>query len=335
VTGTDLITRALAGDEQAFAALAGLYRRELHTHCYRILGSVQDAEDQVQETLLAAWQHLGGYRGHASIRTWLYQIATNRCLDALRSARRRPPPAAPRPESEPPEPNRPGQPVWLEPYPDALLDGLADSAPGPEARYEATETISLAFTTALQHLPPRQRAVLILRDVLGFGAAEVADMLATSQESVTSALKRARATLRRELPTASQQSATPGSAAEQATIERFARAYQSGDVNELVALCTSDVLVTTPQAPAHYQGRGLAARFLAAVVFGAGRSYLLVPTRANRQPAFGLYVRDPQAGIARASGLLVLTLTGSQISSMTRFDTGVLPSFGLPRTIPS
>src|SRR5215467_1134210 len=178
----DLLGRARAGDGQAFGELVGRYRRELQVHCYQILGSAQDAEDALQETLLAAWQGLAGFEGRASIRSWLYQIATRRCLNALRSASRRLPMDWPPPGVELPEPTRLGEVVWLEPYPDVLLEGLADAAPGPEARYEATEAISVAFVTALQLLPPRQRAVLILRDVLGFRASEAATILDCTEE---------------------------------------------------------------------------------------------------------------------------------------------------------
>ena len=194
----DLLARAQGGDGDAFGQLVEPYRRELQVYCYRFLGSVADAEDALQDTLLSAWQALPGFEGRASIRTWLYRVASSRCLDALRSARRRPsasPPPGEMKELVPPEPTRLGELLWLEPYPDAMLEGLADTAPGPEARYEAMESISLAFVTALQLLPPRQRAVVILRDVLGFHAREAAAILDTSEESVTSALKRARAAL--------------------------------------------------------------------------------------------------------------------------------------------
>jgi RNA polymerase sigma-70 factor (TIGR02960 family) len=333
---TDLLTRARAGDGQAFGTLTAPYRRELQVHCYRILGSAQDAEDALQETLLAAWQGLGGFQERSSIRTWLYQIATSRCLNALRAASRRPRMSSPPPGLDPPEPTRLGEVVWLEPYPDLLFEGLADHAPGPEARYEARETISLAFITALQLLPPRQRAVLILRDVLGFRAREVAGILGTSVESVTSALRRARVTLQRRLgpPAGREPPPPPGSAAEQALIAQLTRAFETGNVDELVALLTEDVWVTMPPVPLEYQGRELAARFFAAVSFRHGRTYRLVPTRANGQPAFGAYVRDPRTGIAHANGLLVVTLTGRQICAMARFDNSVLPRFGLPRTLP-
>jgi RNA polymerase sigma-70 factor (ECF subfamily) len=183
---TDLIVRAQAGDEQAFGQLVEPYQRELQVHCYRILGSAQDAEDALQETLMAAWRGLGGFEQRSSLRTWLYRIATSRCLNALRSASRRPPMNWPNRDVDPPEPTRLGEVVWLEPYPDLLLHDLADDAADPQARYEAREAISLAFITALQLLPPRQRAALILRDVLGFHASEAADILAASEQSVSS-----------------------------------------------------------------------------------------------------------------------------------------------------
>jgi RNA polymerase sigma-70 factor (ECF subfamily) len=332
----DLIGRARSGDGEAFGELIGPYRRELQVHCYRILGSAQDAEDAMQETLLAAWQGLDGFAGRASVRTWLYRVATSRCLNALRSARRRPAAAWPLPGVEPPAPTRLGEVPWLEPYPDLLLEGLADTAPGPETRYEAMEAISLAFVAALQLLPPRQRAVLILRDVLGFRASEVAGMLDASQESVTSALKRARATMARQLrpPAEREPPPPPGSASEQELVARLTRAYEAGDVDGLVALLTDDVVLAMPPVPLEHHGRELAARFHAAVTFREGRTYRLVATRANGQPAFGGYVRDPQAGTAHANGLLVLTLAGRRICAMTRFDNGVLDRFGLPRTVP-
>ena len=213
----DLLARAQAGDGDAFAQLVEPYRRELHVYCYRFLGSVQDAEDALQDTLLSAWQGLAGFEGRASVRTWLYRVATSRCLDALRSAHRRPPTGAPPAGLAPPEPTRLGELPWLEPYPDVLLEGLSDGAPSPEARYEARESVSLAFITALQLLPPRQRAAVILRDVLGFHASEAASILDTSEESVTSALKRARAALERHRRSSPRPEAAPPprSAAEQ------------------------------------------------------------------------------------------------------------------------
>jgi RNA polymerase sigma-70 factor (TIGR02960 family) len=328
--------RARVGDEQAFGELVGPYRRELQAHCYRILGSTLDAEDALQETLLAAWQGLAGFEGRSSLRVWLYQIATRRCLNALRASSRRPPADWPPPGVVPPEPTRLGEATWLEPYPDVLLEGLADAAPGPEARYEATEAISVAFVTALQLLPPRQRAVLILRDALGFRAAEAAKILDSTEESVTSALKRARAALQyQRAQSADRKPPPPDSQPERELVRRFARAYQAGDVPELVSLLTKDAWLIMPPVPHQFQGRDLAARFWAATAFRSGRSSRLMPTRANGQPAFGLYVREPLAPIARASGILVLTLAGSQISAVTGFpDSDARRIFGLPRMMP-
>src|SRR5215470_13361840 len=203
-----LLSRARAGDQEAFGELAGPYRRELQAHCYRIVSSVPDAEDMVQETLLAAWRELARFAGRSPVRSWLYKIATNRCLNALREAgRRRPPP--PGPPAGPPEPTRRDEPVWLEPCPDVLLDGIADLSPGPEARYEARESIELAFIAALQHLPPRQRAVLLLRDVLGYPTADAAAILEATEDSVKGALKRACGTIEQHLPAGRQRPPAP------------------------------------------------------------------------------------------------------------------------------
>jgi RNA polymerase sigma-70 factor (ECF subfamily) len=331
---TDLITGARAGDGDAFRALTEPYRRELQVHCYRMLGSFQDAEDALQDTLLTAWQGLGRFEGRASVRTWLYRIATTRCLNALRSANRRPAKQWDFPDVEPPEPTRLGEVVWLEPYPDALLEGAINVPLGPEAHYEQAEAISLAFVTALQVLPARQRTVLILRDVLGYHANEVADMLDSTVESVNSALKRARASLhRRRPPTGEREPApAPDSPTEQALVAKFVHAYQTGDVDALVALLTDDIRVSMPPIPLEYQGRDVVARFYASII-RPGRTYDFVPTRANGQPAFGAYLRAP-TGIRHGIGLLVLTLTGDRICAVTRFDNSVLPSFGLPRSLP-
>ncbi|WP_460357311.1 sigma-70 family RNA polymerase sigma factor [Actinoallomurus acanthiterrae] len=330
----DLISRARAGDGEAFRALTEPHRRELQVHCYRMLGSFQDAEDALQDVLLSAWRGLGGFDGRASIRTWLYRIATNRCLSALRAASRRPAKEWDIPGVEPPEPTRLGEVAWLEPYPDALFEGAINLPLGPEARYEQTESISLAFVTALQVLPPRQIAVLILRDVLGFHANEVADMLDTIVESVKSALKRARAGLERRRSTAADREPPPASdsPAEDAIVAKFVSAYESADVDALVALLTDDAFVSMPPLPLEYEGRDVVARFCA-LLFRAGRRFDLVPTRANGQPAFGAYLRAP-TGISHGTGLFVLTLAGDRICAMTRFENSVLPSFGLPRSLP-
>ena len=332
----DLLSRARAGDGEAFRELTDPYRRELQVHCYRMLGSFQDAEDTLQDTLLAAWQGIGGFiEGRASLRTWLYKIATNRCLNARRAASRRPAKEWDVPNVEPPESTRLDEVTWLEPFPDALMEGAIGVPPGPEARYEQTEAISLAFVTALQVLPPRQVAVLILRDVLGFHASEVADMLEVTVESVNSALKRARASLqRRQQPTADHEPPpASGSPAEDAIVAKLARAWESADLDTLVALLTDDVFIAMPPVPFGYEGRDAVTRFCASL-FAAGRRFDLVPTRANGQPAFGAYLRAP-AGIRHATAFYVLTLAGDQICALTRFDNSVLPWFGLPRSLPS
>jgi len=332
----DLMERARAGDDEAFGQLVDRYRRELHVHCYRFLGSTQDAEDALQETLLAAWQGLSGFEERSSLRTWLYRIATSRCLNALRTARRRPPVTPPVLAVEPPEPTRMGEVVWLEPYPDVLLGDISDRTPGPEARYEVREAISLAFVTALQLLPPRQRAVLILRDVLGFPAADVAAILDTTEQSVTSALKRARAALQERRPPSTERPSPPlpHSAVERDIVDRLTHAYEIGDLDAFVALLTDDVLLTMPPIPLEYQGREVTTRFFATVAFRDGRTFRLIETRANGQPAFGVYTRDPHATVLHANGVLVLELSGDRICAMTRFDNSVLPAFGLPRTLP-
>jgi RNA polymerase sigma-70 factor (TIGR02960 family) len=294
VLTTDLITRARAGDADAFRELTESHRRELLVHCYRMLGSFQDAEDALQGTLLAAWQGLGRFEGRASMRTWLYRIATNRCLNALRSASRRPAKEWDIPNVEPPEPSRLGEVVWLEPYPDVLLEGAIDVPLGPEAQYELSGAISLAFVSALQLLLPRQRAVLILREVLGYQAKEVAAMLDSSVESVNSALKRSRASLRHRLPQTDEREAPPAadSPSEQALAAKFVSAYESGDLEALVTLLTDDISIAMPPFPLEYQGRDAVASFCASI-FGSGRRFDLVPTRANGQPAFGAYLRAP------------------------------------------
>jgi RNA polymerase sigma-70 factor (ECF subfamily) len=332
---SDLVERARAGDGEAFQELIEPYRRELQVHCYRMLGSLQDAEDVLQETLTAAWQGLGGFEERASMRTWLYRIATNRCLNARRAAGRRPAKEWDIAEYQPPEPTGLNEIVWLEPFPDALLEGVVDVPLGPEARYEQAETMSLAFMSALQVLPPRQVAVLVLRDVLGFHANEVAQMFDATVDSVNSLLKRARAGLQRLLQTEADREPAPApdSPSEQATVAEFVRAYESGDLDGLVALLTDDVFLSMPPLPLEYEGIDVARRFYASMI-GSGREFDLVPTRANGQPAFGAYLRAP-SGIRHGTGLLVLTLAGDRICSVTRFDTGVLPWFGLPRSLPS
>jgi RNA polymerase sigma-70 factor (ECF subfamily) len=329
-----LLARARTGDGDAFAELTGPFRRELQVHCYRILGSAADAEDMLQETMMSAWRGLDRFQERSSLRTWLHAIATNKCLNHLRASRGGPLPA---PQVPLPAPTRSGEPLWLEPYPDALLGDLPDAAPGPEARYEARESVSLAFVTALQHLPPRQRAALVLRDVLGFRSAEAAGILGCTVDAANNLLKRARATIAGQLPPGGRdQAPLPGSAREQQVIARFADAFEGGDVPAIVALLTDDAWLRMPPLPFEYQGPEVIGHFLYAVSFRRGiQRSRLIPTRANGQPAFGRYLRDPHARISHAHGMLVLTLADDRIRAITGFtDNSTLARFGLPRTLP-
>ena len=326
---TELLTLSRDGDGEAFSRLVDGYRPELLMHCYRILGSLQDAEDALQETLVGAWRGLSSFEGRSSLRTWLYQIATNRCLNLRRATQRRRSKEWDVPGLQPPAPTGMSDVVWLEPLPDHLMG----AASGPDLAVEASESISLAFITALQRLPPRQVAVLVLRDVLAFRAAEVAAILETTVESVNSLLKRARAglaSLRAETPTR-EPAPAPGSPDEVAITARFVRAYESANITALVELFTEDVFLSMPPMPLEYEGRDLVGQFCA-MFFDSGRTYRLVPSRANGQPAFGLYIRGAD-GLFHATGLMVLSLTADRICAMTRFETSVMPGFGLPRTL--
>jgi RNA polymerase sigma-70 factor (ECF subfamily) len=327
------LARARAGDEDAFRELTDPYQRELQVHIYRIVGSTRDAEDLLQETLLAAWRGLERFEGRASVRAWLYRIATNRSLDALRASRRRPEDS--QRMTEVPEPTRRAEPIWLEPFPDVLLEDVPDEAPGPEARYETKEAIALAFIVGLQHLPPQQRAVLVLRDVLGFRAAEVAEMLGTTEPSVNSLLRRARTAFETRLPaTGRERAPLPNSKLERDIVARLADAFEAGDIDGVVGLLTDDAWLTMPPEPYEYQGPSAIGAFLNDRAVRRGAPLRLVPTRSNGQPAFGCYFPSPQTEIARPYGLLVLTLEGDQISAMTWFaDSSVFPLFGLPRML--
>jgi RNA polymerase sigma-70 factor (ECF subfamily) len=313
------LERARAGDEDAFRELTDPHRRELQVHCYRMLGSLQDSEDLVQETLLAAWRGLERFEERASVRAWLYRIATNRCLNALRTRSR-----------------RPTDPIRLEPYPDDLLDDIPDHTPGPAARYEAREAVELAFIGAVQNLPPRQRAVLVLRDVLGYRAAEVADLLATGEGSVKGALQRARATLAGRIPaSARDRLPRPDSARERELVGRFADAVESGDIDDVVALLTDDALLTMPPPPLEFRGHEAIAAFLRDSAELRGAALRVVPARANTQPAFGCYLPDPGAAAALPYGMLVVRLAGDAIEAITWFsDTRLFPHFGLPPVLP-
>jgi RNA polymerase sigma-70 factor (ECF subfamily) len=334
VVSERLLTLAASGDQEAFRELTDPHRRELQFHCYRILGSMHDAEDALQETLLSAWRGLPSFQQRASLRSWLYRIATNRCLDAVRDAGRRS--APPEPPFEPPRPTRVAEPSWLEPYPDVLLEGIADAAPGPDTRYETRETLELAFVAALQQLPPRQRAALVLRDVLGFHTTEVAEMLDSSEDSVKGALKRARATLEQHRPARDREYAPlPDSPPERELVKRFADAFLADDIDAILALLTDDAWLSMPPSPLEYQGPDAIGTFLRQVAsWWSGQPNRLVPTRANTQPAFACYRQDAQAPIAHATGLMVLTLEGERISVITRFlNNSILASFGLPRAL--
>ena len=327
----DSVTLARDGDGAAFERLIEPHRRELFVHCYRILGSIQDAEDALQETMVAAWTGLAGFEGRASVRTWLYRIATNRCLNALRDQRSRRPAA---PAGAKPEPTGRVDPIWLQPFPDHLLEGVPDDAPGPDARYELKETVALAFVSGLQRLVPHQRAVLVLRDALGYRAAEVAEMLDVSLASVNSALLRARAAMDQG-PRRRLDAALPAAADQRRLMEAFAHAFEHGDVDGVVALLHRDAWLRMPPQPHEYRGQPAIRDFLCSRAFVGRGGTRLVPTRANGLPAFVYYVPDPDAGVLDAGGLLLVTVDGELISTITRFgDTGVLPYFGLPTTRP-
>jgi RNA polymerase sigma-70 factor (TIGR02960 family) len=335
------LQRARDGDEVAFRDLTEPYRRELLVHCYRILGSLTDAEDVLQETLLAAWRGLAGFQQRASVRSWLYRIATNRCLNAIRDAGRRVPTETALPFPLP-EPTRRDQVGWLQPLPDSLLAGVPDTAPGPEARYQTTEAVELAFVTALQRMPPRQAATLLLRDVLGFTADETAGVLGTSATAVKGTLQRARAALdQRRDPNhrATNHRGTDHQPHRSAVAEdrelgrRFAAAFTAADVEGVVALLTDDAWLSMPPTPHEYQGHDAIRAFLTAAFGHLGdRRMHLIATRANNQPAFGGYL----AGLDRPVGLFVLTTAGDRIRAVTRFRLGVrYARFGLPDRLPA
>jgi RNA polymerase sigma-70 factor (ECF subfamily) len=330
------LARARAGDDEAFRALTEPYRRELQVHCYRILGSLQDAEDAVQETLLSAWRGLAGFEQRASLRAWLYRIATNRCLNALRhSSRRQRLMDGIGGIADAPEPSRRLEPIWLQPFPDELLEGLPDRAAGPDARYETKEAVGLAFVSGLQRMPPRQRAVLVLRDVLGYRAAEVASMLETSEASVNSALQRARAALE-AAPERASGGIVPDSPAQRKLLDRFAEAMEAGEIDTVLELLSEDAWIRMPPEPLEYNGRSAIGAFMRTrPLWQDGGRLRLVPVRANGQPAFAYYLADPQADLWRIGGLFVLALAGEEIAAITRFgEGGWLPWFGLPRKLP-
>jgi RNA polymerase sigma-70 factor, ECF subfamily len=319
-----LLEAARRGDEAAFGRLVEPYRRELHAHCYRMLGSVQDAEDALQETLLRAWRGLRGFEGRSSLRSWLYKIATNACLKTIERRPKRVLPIDYAPASDPHD--GPAEPViesvWVEPYPDERL-GLDGGLLGPDARYEQREAVELAFIAALQHLPARQRAVLILRDVLGYSARETAVALDTTSVSVDSALQRAHKTVNERLPEQSQQATlrAVGDDALSELVERYVDAWERNDVDAVVAMLTDDATMTMPPLPSWYRGREAVAVFLRGVPLGGAKRWRLIPARANGQLAFGKYIWDEERHAFMPHGVNVLTLRGAQIEEITAFLT--------------
>ena len=328
----DTLAAALAGDPAAFASLTGSFRNELLTHCYRMLGSLEDAEDQVQETLLRAWRRLETYQGRASIRAWLYKIATNTCLDALSRRPKRSLPAELSPPVDPSIPPGPPvyEPVWIEPYPDELLAPLEA---GPEARYDSRESISFAFMIALQELPPRQRCALILGDVLDWQAAEIAGALDISVSAVNSLLHRARSTLKQRYSHKAVEKPYPTEERQKQLLERYLRAWETADIDGIVSMLTEEATFPMPPLPSWYQGRAAIRAFILATSLAgeaAGR-WRLLPIRANGQPGFAFYVRDENTGIYLPFALQVLTFAGELLSDVTTFGTpGLFPAFDLP-----
>jgi RNA polymerase sigma-70 factor (ECF subfamily) len=338
VSELDLMESARAGNESAFERLLAPYRAELHAHCYRMLGSVHDADDALQEALLRAWRGLSRFEGRSSLRSWLYRIATNACLRAIE---RRPRRILPIDYGPPADPHgKLDQPLiesaWVEPYPDAQL-GLEDGFAAPEARYEQRESIELAFVAALQHLPARQRAVLILRDVLGFSAREVAETLRMTPASVDSALQRAHRSVDERLPERSQQATLRSLGDERLTklVSVYVDAWERGDVEAVVALLAQDALIAMPPRPNWYRGRDTVATFLSERVLRGDRPRRVLTVHANGGPAFAEYVWDGGTGRLLAHAITLLTLSGEQIAEITAFLTPeAFAYFGLPAGIP-
>jgi RNA polymerase sigma-70 factor (ECF subfamily) len=331
---SEQLEAARRGDEDAYAALVASHRSELLAHCYRMLGSLPDAEDALQETLLRAWRGLPRFEGRSSFRSWLYRIATNVCLKAIERRPRRVLPADHGPAAAPR--SAPGEPLeeagWIDPFPDGAY-AVEDGRASPEARYERRESIELAFTAALQHLPARQRAVLILRDVIGLSAGEVAEALDSTPASVYSALQRAHKGVDERLPARSQQATlrTLGDERLRTLVESHVDAWERGDVESLVSLLTDDVELTMPPIPTWFQGREAVAGFLAAWPLAHRRSWRMIPVGANGQLAFGAYSRSPETGVYLPHVIEVITLRGDRISEIAAFMAPQsFEAFGLP-----
>jgi RNA polymerase sigma-70 factor, ECF subfamily len=323
VSERDLLSAARGGDEAAFGQLVGPYRSELSAHCYRMLGSIHDAEDALQDALLRAWRGLARFEGRSSLRSWLYTIATNACLRAIERRPKRVLPIDYGPAAtDPHAPDRPiTESVWVEPY------------PGLEAGYEQRESIELAFIAALQHLPAQQRAVLILRDVLGFSGAEVAETLDTSPEAVYSALQRAHKTVERKLPERSQQATlrSLGDDGVRELVEGYVDAWERADVDALAAMLAEDAAFSMPPQALWFRGRDAIAEFLRRRPLQDRYRWRVIPTSANGQPAFAHYIWGQEANAFVAEGIAVLTLDGNQISELTVFrEPELFGRFGLP-----
>jgi RNA polymerase sigma-70 factor, ECF subfamily len=323
------VTAASAQNEAAFLRLVEPHRRELHAHCYRMTGSVHDADDALQDALLRAWRALSRFEGRSSPRSWLYRIATNTCLDLIARRPKRVLPIDHSPSGDPHENVGPplAESVWVEPYPNELEDGFA----APEARYDRRESIELAFVAALQHLPPNQRAVLIMREVLGFSAKEVGDALDTTTASVNSALQRARATVESKLPEQSQQATlrTLGDEKIRALVEQYVDAWDRGDVRAVVAMLAEDAAFSMPPTATWFRGRRAIADFLPRGPLSIPRRFL--PIRANAQPAFGTYRWVEEEGRYVPNAIHIITLRGAEIADATCFlSPPLFPLFGLP-----
>ena len=324
-------------DEDAFERVIAPHRAGLQAHCYRMLGSAADAEDAMQEALLRAWRGLPRFEGRSSLRSWLYRIATNVCLKAIERRPKRVLPVDYGPPSDPHDPLQApvAEPVWLGPYPD---EGVPDERAAPDARYEQRESVELAFIAALQHLPERQRAVLLLRDVLGFAPSEIADALDATPASVYSALQRAHVAVDERLPAISQQATlrSIGDSRLRDVVERFTRAWEDGDVGAIVAMLTDDATLTMPPRPSWYRGRGVIGEFLAARPLARAGRWRVVPAGANGQPAFGFFLADLErrSYASNSIGLLTLDSPGS-IAAITSFhDRGAFARLGLPDELP-
>jgi RNA polymerase sigma-70 factor (ECF subfamily) len=330
------LSAARGGDRGAFGRLVEPYRGELHAHCYRMLGSYEDAEDALQEALLRAWRGLPRFEGRSSLRAWLYRIATNSCLRTIERRPKRVLPIDYGPAADPHDglADPVSEPVWLEPYPDTNL-GLEAPA-GPEARYEQREGVELAFIAALQHLSARQRAVLILRDVLGFSARETAEVLDTTPVSVDSALQRAHKTVDARLPRQTQQKTLRllGDSELNRLVERYVAAWERNDIDAVVSMLTEDARMTMPPLPSWYSGRSQVAAFLRGYALADIKRWQLIPTSANGQPALAGYLWDEQTGAFKPYCLYVLTLREGQIEEITAFvSPETFQSFGLPEVI--